>query len=72
MEGGGRTRESGDQITDKLRVSEEKGRNRGRRCFEDGEYDSKSSTQPRETNPTKKGPRPPLTTDREGFREGRG
>ena len=43
MAGGGRTRESGDQITDKLRVSEEKGRNRGRRYFEDGEYDSKSS-----------------------------
>ena len=52
MEGGGRTRESGDQITDKLRVSEEKGRNRGRRCFEDGEYDSKSS----HPNPTPSNP----------------
>jgi len=52
MEGGGRTRESGDQITDKLRVSEEKDRNRGRRYFEDGEYDSKSSHQ----NPTPSNP----------------
>ena len=52
MAGGGRTRESGDQITDKLRVSEEKGRNRGRRYFEDGEYDSKSS----HPNPTPSNP----------------
>ena len=35
---------------------------------EGGEYGSKSPRQVRKTNPTK-GTRPPLPTDREGFRE---
>ena len=74
MAGGGRTRESGDQITDKLRVSEEKGRNRGRKYFEDGEYDSKSShPNPTPSNPQHnperptrpKGTRPPPQRTRE-------